>query len=280
MLGIITISLESTEKKFQLPQLAKELKFAFEGLSAKEWKELVLQATKIALKATARNKITALLSLVKFLLCVPLFVLKVLLRYLSKGMRKASLEDWKKSRNFMRSLPKKLQGRFDQFRKMSKEEQIEQVTVFVLSVLVFYTVSGGRDLEGGLPDKDLKLLGIGGHRNIFFHSILLGLGTEFLLRFSIEIISEFYRRLPTTHHKVWDAMHNFIKHNQNLPIAAMWAGIGAHLLKDANILKERTKVITGLPVGRSMKTHQIVLATNALVSAAFAIQEAKTTLPM
>ena len=134
-----------------------------------------------------------------------------------------------------------------------------------IGLMIFFASAGGFDLEGGLPDQDLKF-GIGKHRHIFSHSVILGFGAEFVMRYVMLFLSIIYTKLPSSHHEIWDKMHEFIQKNKNLAIGAMWMGIGAHLLKDAGLFADKIKPYAGLPGSHSMSFHKGLFATNAAVA--------------
>ncbi|MGI5852709.1 MAG: hypothetical protein ACOX8I_00115 [Bacillota bacterium] len=252
----------SAQNVLMLRKIASELLQACQQLSSREWMCLLLRALRKAGYATAKTKIEAISRFV-------VSATGTAKRYAKNGFSKSVSEDCQRILSGIHDLPEKARQQIGAFMALPREKRIEQVISLSMTCLIFYFSAGGSDLEGGLPDLDIKA-GIGGHRNIFSHSILLGLGTEFTLRLITELILLSYDRLSTPHHSIWDKMHSFIVRNSHLAIAALWAGIGAHLLKDAALLSPRTKAVVGLPGSHPMKFHQAFLASNATLSGLFA----------
>lgn len=160
----------------------------------------------------------------------------------------------------------------EEFLKKTKDEKIELLAVSVMGILIFYASAGGNDLEGGIPDSDLNF-GIGNHRNVVSHSIIAGLIVELLMRSGLEWLNKIHENLPETHHRFWDKSNQFLNINKGIALGAMWAGVGAHLLKDSGIFGYGVKAYVGIPVGLSMVTHQAIFAANGAVASAIAIDE-------
>lgn len=174
------------------------------------------------------------------------------------------------------SLPQKARDGWREFQHLTFRQQREEIVLGTLSLLVFFGVAGGRDLEGGFPDSDIKLLGIGNHRNIFFHSIMAGMGIEFGIRFLGYFLEKCYRLLPQDHHPLWDELKQLGGKLTSRTIAAAWLGVGAHLVKDAAIFSEAIKPMTGLPGSMSMAQHQAALLANGLAAGAIGYEEFKS----
>ena len=154
------------------------------------------------------------------------------------------------------------------FLDKSKNEKIELLCVGLMSILIFYASAGGEDFEGGIPDSDLNL-GIGFHRHIVSHSIIMGLIIELLMRIGIEIINKTYQNLPSEHHQFWDNVNLHINKYKGIAIGSMWAGISVHLIKDSGILGHGVKPYTGVPIELSKEAHQGLFAANGTASAFF-----------
>ncbi|MHB1107673.1 MAG: hypothetical protein ACYCZ2_15055 [Lutibacter sp.] len=163
----------------------------------------------------------------------------------------------------------------DNFLSKTKEEKIELISVGIMGILIFYASAGGEDFEGGVPDSDLNL-GIGFHRHLISHSIIMGFIIEFLMRAGIEILNKSHKNLPLEHHTFWDKSNNYINKHKGIAIGAMWAGISAHLLKDSGIFGDGVKPYNGIPIELSMETHQGLFAANGTASAMFAYSDVKS----
>lgn len=150
---------------------------------------------------------------------------------------------------------------------MSPEQRVDTLIDFVIIVLTLFLVNGGPDFECGLPDTNLAL-GVGKHRNVFTHTVLLGLTLEFTVRFLVSLATESEKRGYAPRSEFLRAMLDFAKKHHNATITGMWLGLFLHYLKDANLLARRTKPYTGI-TGLSMQEHQRMLASNAFPSAIF-----------
>ena len=153
----------------------------------------------------------------------------------------------------------------ENFLKKTKEEKIELISVVFMGLLIFFASAGEEDFEGGIPDSDLNF-GIGFHRNFVSHSIIIGFIVEFLMRTGIELLNKSYKNLPVEHSTFWDKTNDYINKHKGVAIGAMWAGIGAHMLKDSGIFGHGVKPYTGIPVELPMEAHQSLFAANGIAS--------------
>ena len=103
----------------------------------------------------------------------------------------------------------------------------------------------------------------------------MGFIVEFLMRTGIEIMNKSYKNLPNKHHSFWDKANDYINKHKGVAIGAMWAGIGAHLLKDSGVFGYGVKPYTGFPIELSKATHQSLFAANGTASAIFAYNDMK-----
>lgn len=200
-------------------------------------------------------------------------------RYIQGNAGEVFRQDLEKMKVSSLTAASSLSGRaregWSEFSRLTVAEQREELGLWVLSLLVFFGVAGGRDLEGGFPDSDIRLLGIGNHRNIFFHSVLAGMGIEFGIRFLGYFLEKCYHLLPDEHHPLWDKLNGLGDKLTRRTIFAAWAGIGVHLAKDAAIFQESIKPLSGLPYSLSMGQHQAVLLANGMASGAIGYEEIK-----
>lgn len=244
-------------------RFAKELRHSVEGLTKDELVAILLRALKEAGYWTARTKIEALTNLGDR-------TVRLIKRYKRHGVGRAFREDMQMARAWITELPYKVRNGIVYFTSLPKERRIECIISWALALFFFYVAAGGTDFEGGLPDADL-FFGIGQHRNVFSHTILMGLGVETVVRFVTIFLAHAYCRLPDEHLPFWDELHRLIQGNRDLAIGALWAGIGAHLLKDASLFSEFTKPYVGLPWRHSITTHQAFFAANSIVAEVFAV---------
>ena len=137
----------------------------------------------------------------------------------------------------------------------------ENLPVFIVAMLGFLLGSGGLDGDGGLPDTDLAL-GIGRHRSIATHSILIGAMVETALVMLVCLADDIHAALPADHSPFWDRLKQY-----KTRLAASFAsgtalGLAYHLGMDATI--QGGKAYADLPVNMPMEGHQILMGANAV----------------
>lgn len=158
------------------------------------------------------------------------------------------------------------------FKSLSLGEKKDIILSGILWAGTILVVGGGTDFEGGVPDLDIKTGGIGRHRNIFSHTILVGLALEFFLRLTINLLRHGREYLPSDRSTVWryiDEASNILDRNENVLISGMWLGLSIHLLKDANLGSSNVKPYVGMPTKLSMETHQNIFTGNSFLSFLF-----------
>ncbi len=190
--------------------------------------------------------------------------------YRQKGAKQAFSEDIEELKDFVGSLPDKTKKIYTDFMELPKEQQTETALAVFFTIGIFFASCGGLDAEGGLPDTDIAIGGIGMHRSIFTHTVFMGLGLEFCSRFSLIFFNKIQQRLPEDKHPVWDKVYNFMNNNKHLFLGAMWLGIATHLLKDTGIITGGMKPYSELPNGLPIDVHQSLLDANTAASAIFA----------
>lgn len=135
--------------------------------------------------------------------------------------------------------------------------------------LGFYVGGGGVDGNGGIPDLDITLLGIGAHRSPITHSIIVGIGLETLCLASLSLFTMVYHNLPEQHQPFWDSLHEQLQSYGNMFLLGGSAGIAYHLAVDAII---QPAPLHDLPFEMPIEAHQTVLATNAVAEANAAVE--------
>ncbi|MBI4835607.1 MAG: hypothetical protein HY811_12410 [Planctomycetes bacterium] len=261
-------------------EIIKDLETAIPNMSLNDWKDILLHATFESFNETLTHKeeigqniwegVRSIYDNKEKIvsdLCDSTMAL--IDKYYAKGFTNALSEDFETVKQYAENSKDDAMKKLEGFYNLSREEKIEILAIVVLTLLVFFASAGGLDLEGGMPDLDITFLGIGGHRNIFFHSIIIGLGFEFLLRFVTHLINACYKHLPESHNKTWDVINNIITKSEKYSVMALWVGVGAHLLKDAKVFDGRIKPYAGLPGSHPMGFHKVLLASNAFASAIF-----------
>jgi hypothetical protein len=250
-----------------LERLAAELAVALRGMGWQEWGAIGSGAAEAAARDVVNHKKRLYEDGKEFLD-------RTVQRYRSLGFEKAAKGDITAAGEWLGGVPGRLQAGMDRFRALSGERQAEEVAAWVLTLGLAYAIAGGQDVEGGLPDTDIAVLGIGAHRSVLSHSVLLGLGAEFAMRFSAEALLRMHPRLPAGHHEFWDRSADFLQRNRGLAVGAIWAGIGMHLLKDASVFAPATKPVVGLPFPAPMGIHQAFLAANGVVASVVGVHAA------
>ncbi|MCS7175391.1 hypothetical protein [Pseudothermotoga sp.] len=226
--------------------------------------EIASNALKEALRVTIETKIRNIFSFMKFTVVSSVKLTK----YLCKTVRE---EKWAAPKKWLIDLKDQLKSRAEKIKKtwesMTQQQKVDTAIDFAIVALSAFLVSGGFDLEGGLPDIDTKF-GVGKHRNFFTHSILIGLTLEFVIRFLVALAVESEKHGYVPKSKLFQAFLNFAKKHHNAAISGMWLGLFLHFAKDANLFSTRTKPYTGIN-GLSMRQHQSLFTSNALAAAIF-----------
>ncbi len=243
-------------------QVAEELSYACGQIDNSEWLKILYTSAWRASKEAAFSKYCQFRKLGNLFISTGK-------RYRRDGIYESLCNDAICVKNYAFSVPRRIKDFIDKFKQMSSSQQSDQVVDMVLTWIIFWASAGGSDLEGGLPDLDLAF-GIGNHRNLFTHTILLGLGSEIALRMRVDVFCKIHSKLPTNHLRAWDSAHAFIQKHKQSSINALWAGIGAHFLKDANLFSDATKPYIGLPDSMPMGMHQMLFAANGAACEAVA----------
>ena len=130
----------------------------------------------------------------------------------------------------------------------------------------FLTGSGGLDANGGglSPDVDL-IFGIGAHRSVLTHSLILGAAAEATILSAAELSKLIHNKLPANHDVLWD---HLASHGQNFALGlatGYGVGLAYHLGVDATV---QTAPLHGIPVPMPMEAHQAVMLGSAVAEVA------------
>jgi len=280
----------SSKQKFIIEQILDELKFALKKTySEEDLFKLSYRILKESGKQTFNSKKEALSNLVDTVGTYSSKACDVSKEKYSKYCKNGFESEFKKDLEFtaktVRNSPEKVSsfalrvkdkslGFKNEFLLKSKEEKIEIIAAYTIGVLIYFASAGGIDHEGGLPDSDLNL-GVGFHRHILSHSIVLGFVVEFTMRSGIELFNATHKNLPDFHHSFWDKSNSFINEHKGKAVGFMWLGIGTHLIKDAGVFGYGVKAYTGLPFEMSMAGHQGLFMANGVASAMASYSELK-----
>ncbi|MEO5561632.1 MAG: hypothetical protein ABIO49_16775 [Dokdonella sp.] len=131
----------------------------------------------------------------------------------------------------------------------------------LVAALAFYYAGGGIDGDGGVPDVDISLLGIGAHRSLFTHSILSGAVIETGLFSLYDFLSRTHKHLPLGHDPMWDALHERIGQITTKAAQGASFGLAYHMGVDATF---QPAAYHDLPFQASMEVHEAIMGTNAV----------------
>ena len=132
-----------------------------------------------------------------------------------------------------------------------------------LLVLVLTSViaSGGVDGNGGMPDLDIPLMGIGEHRSPLTHSILIGSLLETALLLLMRIVLCTHKNLPEQHDPLWEGLvHQSVGILRSAGKGAS-IGIAYHLMVDAVV---QPGAYHGMPFDMPLEAHQTIFAANSV----------------
>jgi len=249
-----------------LRRLTEELKYAVSRMDGKEWQALLTAAIVRSARETCRSKYEGLRGLGRL-------SWEGLQKIRQDGLEETSRELLVMAKKTVGTLPHRARETLSRLSCLSPAELRDELVPIVIGLIVCYASAGGLNLEGGLPDTDLEL-GIGMHRNILSHSLLIGFTTEGMLRFGVEVLAGLHGKLPAEHCTVWDNVHRLIKKCESSAITGLWVGICLHFIKDAGLFSHTTKPYTGLPGEHGMAFHQGLFAANGAASGVMGASQA------
>ena len=139
-------------------------------------------------------------------------------------------------------------------------EAIPQLLMLVATSLL---VSGGPDGDGGAPDLDLAF-GIGAHRSILTHSILMGAALETAFLSLVELVKLVHANLPVEHDPLWDGIAHHAEAIATAATTGASLGLSYHLLVDGLI---QPAAYHDLPVSMPLEAHQSVFVANSVAEA-------------
>ena len=141
--------------------------------------------------------------------------------------------------------------------------------------LGFIAGSGGVDGNGGVPDTDIAMFGIGDHRSLFTHSIIAGIVVEGSILALADLAGIVCDKLPVGERSgFWDQLSSAKDQIAGQLAAGASAGIAYHLAVDATLQPAAYK---DLPISMPMEAHQMLFALNAAVEGQDASRRVETT---
>lgn len=140
--------------------------------------------------------------------------------------------------------------------------------------LGFIAGSGGADGNGGIPDTDIAMFGIGDHRSLYTHSIVAGIVVEGSILALADLAGIVCDKLPVGQRsEFWNQLSGAKDQIAGQLAAGASAGIAYHLAVDATLQPAAYK---DLPVSMPMEAHQMLFALNAAVEGADAAKRTET----
>lgn len=141
--------------------------------------------------------------------------------------------------------------------------------------LGFLAGSGGVDGNGGIPDTDIAMFGIGDHRSLITHSIIAGIVVEGAILAVADLAGIVCDKLPPGQRDpFWDRL-SATKDQLALQLSVgASAGIAYHLAVDATLQPAAYK---DLPISMPMEAHQLLFAANAAAEGVDVFKRGETT---
>lgn len=134
----------------------------------------------------------------------------------------------------------------------------------LMAALAFYLAGGGVDGDGGIPDQDIAVLGIGGHRSLLTHSVLPGAVIETALFATVSFLLVGERYLPCHRDPVFATLIGRSRHLARAVSGGASAGLAYHLAVDAVLQPGSYK---DLPIELPIEGHQAIAGANAATEA-------------
>ena len=254
-----------------IKDISTELRTVVARFNTKELGGMLWEALSEAIRVTVKHKWKSFISFAKLTLYFfgrsLFYILKTLIKYRWKTPIIVAKDIKEKSLELHHALKVK-------WKSMPKDEKRNFLVDMVIFSTVAFITAGGSDLEGGLPDTDLKF-GVKYHRNLFTHTILIGLAVETGVRFTSKLFLEYKKHHGYPKSPFWRKFIETVEKIDNkkeVLISGMWFGIALHLFKDSKLFSGRTKPLVGVH-NLSMEGHKSILASNSF--AAFLFSSAK-----
>jgi len=148
-----------------------------------------------------------------------------------------------------------------------KNNPKESGPILFLGILGFFCGAGFQvgekafyDIDGGIPDLDIAVGGIGMHRSPLTHSILSAALIETIVFSTVRAANITYNYLPDGHDSFWDKIDTFGEWGTAFASGAC-TGIAYHLLIDGTL--DGQGAMKGLPFSMPMEGHNAFFVANA-----------------
>lgn len=169
---------------------------------------------------------------------------------------------------------------FDTLSSTASQRPAEGAAALLALVLGFYAGAGYEKDgfgDGGIPDLDLALGGIGWHRSIFTHSIIAGALVETAVLSLVDLVRVVHKNLPTSHSTFWDEMLRYSDLTSQPLVTGASLGIATHLGIDTFI--DGFTPYKDLPISLPEGLHQALMGLNAAAEGAYGASRVASSLP-
>lgn len=122
--------------------------------------------------------------------------------------------------------------------------------------------SGGLDADGGLPDLDIQLMGIGSHRSVLTHSIVMGAAAEAGILSVLDLALVIHDRLPAGRDALWNELIDSVAIFADALRRGTDVGLALHVGADATV--DGFTPYKDLPVALPENGHRLLMGVNAL----------------
>lgn len=180
--------------------------------------------------------------------------------YKQGNIKKYTIDEFNSCKEKFESIKTKLLEICKSGQKKPKEFITEYGPFFLAFALGINWGSGGLDGDGGLPDLDLEF-GIGAHRSILSHGIIMGITAECAI-IIISLLSDVVlKKLPKEHDIFWDNVNDKKQEIISGLLMGISTGLAYHLTIDGTL---DIKPYSHLPFHNiPMKGHQLIILSQA-----------------
>lgn len=145
-----------------------------------------------------------------------------------------------------------------------KRSPVEAAPRLLVLVLASVAASGGVDGDGGVPDMDIPMMGIGAHRSLLTHSIIVGSALETSILLLARVVILTHKNLPPNHDPLWNGIAHHSVEILKATGTGVSIGIAYHLMVDAFV---QPGAYHGVPFEMPIEVHQGIAAVNSVAEA-------------
>ncbi|MCV2362825.1 DUF413 domain-containing protein [Paucibacter sp. DJ1R-11] len=153
-------------------------------------------------------------------------------------------------------------------RRQLTESPVDAVPQLLSTVAASLIVAGGPNADGGAADLDL-MFGIGAHRSILSHSIIMGSALEAGIMSVLSLVELVHDKLPSERDPLWDSLHAQASTLADAIKTGAAIGLAYHLFVDGTL---QAAPYHDLPVSAPLPVHQGIFVVNAVAEAKSAMQ--------